>query len=388
MSGMRVAINAFFWGQTTTGSGQYLHHLVQALRRVRPDIALILLGDTAATRRAHTMPPPNDVGWRHVPTPFDTLHANLAKLWFEQVGAPRAALAVQADLYHVPYFAPPWRAPLPVIATIHDLIPLLLPAYRGSPLVRLYTALVARAARRTPAILADSEATRRDILMHLRLPPTRVHTVYLATDIQPPAVEAIAAIRARYALPEPYALYLGGFDVRKRVPLLMRALAHTTGDWSLVVAGRLPRQDTPFTPDPRRVAEEAGVADRVHFCGFVPDEEKAALIGGARFFVFPSIYEGFGLPVLEALTCGVPVITTNASSLPEIAGQAGLIVPPDDERQLANALDRLMHDDTLHARLATAARQHAACFAWEKTAHETAQVYAMLTKETERSPVL
>lgn len=385
---MRVAINAFFWGQTTTGSGQYLHHLVQALRHARPDIALILLGDTAATRRAHTMPPPNDVGWRHVPTPFDTLHPHLAKVWFEQVGAPRAAQNVQADIYHVPYFAPPLQAALPVVATVHDLIPLLLPAYRGNVLVRLYTALVARAARRTPCLLADSEATRRDILTHLRVPAARVHTVYLATDIQPPTADAIAAVRERYALPATYALYLGGFDVRKRVPLLIRALARTTGDWPLVVAGRLPREDTPFTPDPRRIAEQVGVAHRVHFCGFVPDDEKAALIGGARLFVFPSIYEGFGLPVLEALACGVPVITTNASSLPEVADHAGLLVPPDDETQLAAALDRLMNDDTLHAQLATAARQHAARFSWEKTAHETARVYAMLAKETPPSPTL
>ncbi|WP_054491865.1 glycosyltransferase family 4 protein, partial [Ardenticatena maritima] len=313
--------------------------------------------------------------------PFDTLHPHLAKVWFEQVGAPRAAQAVQADVYHVPYFAPPLQAPLPVVATVHDLIPLLLPAYRGNWLVRLYTALVAHAARRTPRLLADSEATRRDILTHLRVPAERVQTVYLATDIQPPTPDAVAAVRTRYALPESYALYLGGFDVRKRVPLLIRALARTSGDWTLVIAGRLPQSDTDFTPDPRRVAETLGVAHRLHFCGFVPDEEKPALIGGARLFVFPSVYEGFGLPVLEALACGVPVITTTASSLPEVAGNAGVLVPPDDETSLAQALDRLMQDDALHAQLAAEAVRQAARFSWNATARATAHVYETLTTQ-------
>ncbi|MGH2541689.1 MAG: glycosyltransferase family 4 protein [Ardenticatenaceae bacterium] len=375
---MHIAISAHFWGQSTTGSGQYLHRLAETIRRQAQRGHLTLILDAFAAVRA---PLPEGVTWHVGRTPFDRLHPDLAKLWFEQVTAPRAAAALRADLFHVPYFAPPLRPTMRTVVTIHDLIPLILPPYRGNPLVRSYTALVARAARRSDHILADSHASRRDILRLLDVAPARVTTVYLAADerFRPQSPSAIAAVRQRYNLPEHFALYLGGFDVRKNVPLLLEALARSRAKWPLVIAGRLPSSDTVFAPDPRRLTAELGLQARVCFIGGIEEEEKPALLGAASLFVFPSAYEGFGLPLLEAMACGIPTLTTTASSLPELAGDAAALVPPNDIGALRDAMNRLMAEPDARATLAARGPAQAAHFSWERCAAETMAVYETVT---------
>jgi glycosyltransferase involved in cell wall biosynthesis len=254
-----------------------------------------------------------------VPVSLPPLPENLAKVWWEQVVAPRAAQRLGADVYFVPYWAPPVWRPLPVVVTIHDLIPLLLPAYRGRLLQRIYTQLVCWAARRATAILTVSDAAARDIVAHLRVEAARVHVVHHGPN-QEGSVTVDAAhlqrVRARYALPERFFLYLGGFDVRKNVQAVIEGYARFRargGDPAvkLVLAGALPAQDTPFFPDPRRLAQEAGCAADVHCCGWVEEEDKPALYALATAFVFPSLYEGFGMMILEAMQAGTPVITSN-----------------------------------------------------------------------------
>ncbi|MBA3534589.1 MAG: glycosyltransferase family 4 protein [Ardenticatenales bacterium] len=371
---MHIALTAPFWGQPTTGSGQYLHRLVEELRQQDSSLRLTLIADADAARRA---PPPEGVSWHVARTPLDDRSPNLAKLWFEQVAAPRAARAVGADLLHVPYFAPPLSHTMPLVVTIHDLIPMLLPAYRGSALVRGYTALAARAARRADVILADSHASHRDILRHLRVEPARVYTVYLAADecFAPQSAEAIAAVRRKYALPEHFALYLGGFDVRKNVPRLLKALAQSDGEWPLVLAGKLPGQDSAFFPDPRRLVAQWGLDERVIFTGWIEEEEKPALLAAADLFVFPSAYEGFGLPILEAMACGTATLTTNVSSLPELAGDAAALVPPNDVPALAQAMTHLMRDEAARRELAAHGPGQAARFSWARCAAETLESY-------------
>lgn len=371
---MHIAISAHFWGQPTTGSGQYLHRLVESFQKHHPSLRLTLIADARAAQRAE---PPEGAGWLVAPTPFDGKQPALAKLWFEQVAVPRAAQQVGADLLHVPYFASPLRSTLPVVVTVHDLIPMLLPAYRGNGLVRGYTALVARAARRATRILADSEASRRDILRLLRVAPGRVRTVYLAAEerFRPPPAADVAAVRARLTLPEGFALYLGGFDIRKNVPLLLEAVAASTGRWPLVLAGQLPREDRPFSPDPRPLVARLGLEERVRFTGWVEEAEKPALLGAASLFVFPSAYEGFGLPILEAMACGTATLTTNVSSLPELAGDGAALVPPNDGAALQASLDRLMGDETARAALAARGPAQAARFSWRRCATETLTAY-------------
>jgi glycosyltransferase involved in cell wall biosynthesis len=307
---MRIAVNGWFAGSLATGSGQYLDALLQRLPRAGGQHEWILV--TPSEPQAEAPPP-----WRPVTAeaPPLRLGSDLAKLWFEQVGFPRACRKAAADVAFVPYWGSPWRSPCPVVVTVHDLIPLLLPQYRGGPLQRAYTALVARTARRAAAVLTDSQASRDDIITHLGIPAGRVHAVHLAAGeryapVKDPA--ELARVRGRYGLPEgPFLLYLGGFDVRKNVERTLQAFGRAGEALAaagrpaplLVVAGKLPDADTPFTPDPRRIADGLGIGARVRWTGPVEEADKPALYTLATGFVFASVYEGFGLPVLEAMAC-------------------------------------------------------------------------------------
>ncbi len=359
---MKVAINAWFADQPATGSGQYTARLLVALRAAAPEWEFVAVSPSAPSLARRV------------------LGENLYKVGFEQWGFPRAARRVGADVAHVPYWGGPLRCGVPVVVTIHDLIPLLLPAYRGDWRVQAYMRLVAASARRAAVVLTDSEASRRDILEHLRLAPDRVRTVYLAADeaYRPQLPDAVDAVRRRLGLPPRYVLYFGGFDVRKNLRAVFAAFAEAAShvpDVGLVVAGRLPARDTAFTPDPRRLADEAGVADRTVFVGWVDEADKPALYAGAEAFLFPSRYEGFGLPPLEAMACGTPVIASRAASLPEIVGDGGLLYDADDVAGMAAGLAAVLTDATRRAALAEKALAQARRFSWAWTAQETLRAY-------------
>ncbi|MCX6032285.1 MAG: glycosyltransferase family 1 protein [Chloroflexi bacterium] len=362
---MRILINGWFSDQLATGSGQYLSALAEWLPRVSSGHEFILVrsgrrgageqgggGESQNAKRktqtANSKQQIADASTEHairstqyairhsnVRTPFDGLNANLAKLWFEQIAFPRACRRLRADVAFVPYWGAAAWSPCPVVVTIHDLIPLLLPLYRGGPLQRGYTALVSLTARRAAAVLTDSEASKRDIVQRLRISPERVYAIPLAANsryrpVTDPA--ELARVAARYRLPEgPFLLYVGGFDARKNLGRMVEAFAKlaqrqianrksqiATDDQpltpdpclltpdsclKLVIAGKLPEADTAFAPDPRRVAAALGVEERVHFTGWVDETDKPALYSMALGTVFASEYEGFGLPVLEAMAC-------------------------------------------------------------------------------------
>ncbi len=307
---MRVVVNGWFRDRLTTGSGQYLAALREWLPRVRPEHEFVIVqraGQPAGTS--------DGIRWVTATTPFERAGENLAKLWFEQVSFPAACRRLQADVAFVPYWAAPGWSPCPVVVTVHDLIPLLLPAYRGGPLQRGYTWLVSRTVRRAAAVLADSEASRQDVMRHLRISPERVHAVHLAADPRFCRVTdeaTLRRVRERYDLPgEPFLLYLGGFDVRKNLPRTLEAYARLVKRLNaeardvprLVIAGRLPATDTAFAPDPRPIVARLALADYVHLTGWVDEADKPALYTLAAGTLFVSEYEGFGLPVLEAMAC-------------------------------------------------------------------------------------
>jgi len=348
-----------------------------------------------AQPHATNVPVPESVRVEMVRTPFDRHWENLAKVWYEQVALPRAAREDRVDVLHVPYWGSAlWRRVLTVV-TVHDLIPMLLLAYRGGPLVRTYTRLVAEGARRAEMVLTDSRASRRDIRRYLKVPRPRVRAVPLAVDGMYHRItdEArLTYVREKYRLPERFFLYLGGFDQRKNVTTLIQAYATAVlalgqevsegeratkdeADVALVVAGRLPTRDTRFFPDPRKIVRAFGIEDHVHFIGWVDEEDKPSLYTLAKALVFPSLYEGFGLPVLEAMACGTPVIAANAASLPELVGDAGLLVAPRDVEGLAEAMVRILQDTSLRADLSRAAREKALRFTWDEVARATLDAY-------------
>ena len=390
---MRVALNAWFWNSPTTGSGQYTRLLVEHLATVAPDLEIVLIAPKGKIPNPKSQIP--NVQFRLTANRY-RLTSALGKVWFEQVAFPRACARLGANVAHVPYWAPPIRSSIPTVVTIHDLIPLLLREYRGGPLVRLYTALVSMTAPNSALVLTDSEASKRDIVAHLGLPAERARVVYLAADGRyTPDPSLFPGEKPGFAektwFQERYVLYLGGFDVRKNVTTVLQ-----TYRWAgpaigeecpLVIAGRLPERDTSFTPDPRRLAREQGIDERfVRFIGFVDEADKPALYRGAVAFIFPSRYEGFGLPPLEALACGTPVVGSDAASIPEVVGNAGVLLPPDDAEGMASALIQLATDDTFRAELSRRALAQAARFSWERTARETLAAYQDVVAQAAAEP--
>ncbi len=383
---MRIALNGTFFDRPTTGSGQYLHELLAAMVKRAPDHDyIVVVPETDVTaRELHALAQfsprvffyPESVG-------LARFSKNLAKLAFEQNTFNRAARRERAALAHVPYFAPPFFPATRTVVTIHDLIPLILPEYRGSLLVRAYTRLVALAARRADTIIADSEHSRRDIVNRLGVEPARVKVVYLATHARFQAHiprERIERVRQRYALPEKSLLYLGGFDVRKNVRVLLEAFSllpefYEQG-YRLVLAGVTLGQDSAFFPDPRRIAREIGLPDAAaRMVGWVTEEDKPALYAAAELFLFPSLYEGFGLPPLEAMACGTPVISSDASSLPEIVGAAAMLAGPHSPIAWAEAMRAALNDPARREQMRARGIEQARQFSWERAAEETLAVY-------------
>ncbi|MCB0154099.1 MAG: glycosyltransferase family 4 protein, partial [Anaerolineae bacterium] len=307
---------------------------------------------------------------------------NLAKVWFEQITFPRVCQKLGVDVAHVPYFGSPLAPSVPTVVTIHDLIPMVLPQYRGNVLVRLYTSLVAAAAPQAKLILADSEASKRDILAKLGLPEAQVRVVYLAPapHFQPAeSWSQIAAIQEKYNLPDDFVLYLGGYDVRKNVSALLHAytwVSTALGDqFPLVLAGRLPEKESPLFPDPLRIARELDIEEFIITPGWIAEEDRPLLYAAATVFVYPSRYEGFGLPVLEAMACATPVVTTNASSIPELAGPAAFQLDPHDTKHMAAPIIRLCTEEASVEEMAQRGLDQVANFTWQKTAQQTLLAY-------------
>ena len=382
---MRVSVNAFFLQQPYTGSGQYVCHLLPALTRVAPtlDVVPLLPAPLRGLRADAPLVAPRA---HHVGLPGWLTHADLRKVWWEQVAWMRAGQGRAADVAHAPYFAPPLWAPRPLVVTIHDLIPLILPEYAARPHVRLYNALISLAARRAAQVIADSQATADDIVRRLGIAAHRVHVVPLAAapDMEPLAdgTQRQALLR-RFGLDQPFIFYIGGFDSRKNVPALLRAFhalpAELRERHVLAIAGAAPgkrsARNPRLFPPLRPLAAALGLGDRVRFLGRVTEEEKRALYSAATLFVFPSLYEGFGLDPLEAMACGAPVLASNRSSLPEVVGGGAALVDPTEHAAFTRALAALLDSPRRRAELSKQGSSVAATFSWERTAVMTLEVY-------------
>ncbi len=351
---MRIAFNGWFLRYPHTGTGQYSRRMLEGLQR-SPGIRVLLVEPPARLPRRGIL-------------------LNLLKVWFEQVGFPLACLRPGADVAFVPYFAPPLVGPVPVAVTVHDLIPLLFPEYAYSAWVRLYNRLVSAAVRKAALILTDSRASAADVKRVLGVNGSRIAVVYPGVDESLRRVRdraLLGGVRGRYRLPERFFLYLGGFDRRKNIPLLLDAYARLQrklGEQApaLVMAGKIPARESPALLDPRPLLERMDLGKRVLLTGPVDEADKPAFYTLALAFVYPSLYEGFGLPPLEAMACGCPVLASDASSLPEVVGDAGLLLPPDDPEAWAEAMARVSLTPEFALDLARRGPSRAALFSWDR----------------------
>jgi len=293
----------------------------------------------------------------------------------------------KVDLVHYPYFdlfflTLPLKKPYKTVVTIHDLIPLVFPQFyplglRGKIKFQIQKFSV----KPVSAIITDSENSKKDVVRFLKFPEDKVHVVYLAADeIFKPAKDKdfLEKVRRKYNLPEKFILYVGDVNLHKNLKKLLAAIAKV--NWPLVAVGEaLTNENLIETKELLSEIKKLQIEKKVLRLGFVKEEDLVGIYNLATLLVKPSLYEGFGLPVLEAMSCGLPVASSNASSLPEVGGNAPVYFDPNSESEMTSAIetiikfyekDRAKYDELKMKGIAQAKK-----FFWEKTARETIKIY-------------
>ncbi|HZK67865.1 MAG TPA: glycosyltransferase family 1 protein [Chloroflexota bacterium] len=365
---MRIAVDARLVGYVRGGTSQYTLRLVNALAALRTGDELLVL---------ESLKPGMDASWpasvRRVPL-FTPPHHRL-----EQLALPVELLRLGADLLHSPDFIPPFRRGCASVITVHDLAFLRYP-YLLTPESSRYYGQVARAVVSADQVIAVSHATRQDILEMLPADPEKVTVVHSAAGSQfvPLPPEEIEKKRRELGLPDRFVLFVGTLEPRKNLPVLLEAFA---GIWRahrvplVVVGGKGWLYEEIF-----RARDRLGLTQEVCFAGPVPADQLLYYYNSATCLVMPSLYEGFGMPVLEAMACGIPVVVSDVSSLPEVVGDAGIRVAPENPEAWEAALVQLIGDSEMRADLGARGLRRAGGFSWEKTAVETLSVYHRAVK--------
>jgi glycosyltransferase involved in cell wall biosynthesis len=377
VSGVRVGIIghllSFSPGYRQAGVSRYTEHLLQWLPSVAPDLEFVVFAGRAAASEVHDHRLPTSLSWAlsRLPTEYPQ-----ARILWEQAAGPFALRRHQIDVVHGPVNVSPLLTRRPSVVTVHDLAFLIYPEQYPGAKQRYLNLLTRRSVERAEYVISVSANTRVDVLRHYRVHPERVIVIPNGVEPELAPVEGhggIQALRERHRLPEQFILFVGTLQPRKNLVGLLRAYARLkeTLDWPLVVVGAKGWLYAPVFDEARAL----GIADRVIFAGYADQPTLRLWYSAATIFVYPSLYEGFGLPVLEAMGCGTPVVTSATSSLPEVAGDAALTIDPTDAGALAAALDRLIQDAALRSELRQRGLARARQFSWERTARETSDLY-------------
>ncbi len=367
---MRVGIDARLVYYSQAGIGQYILNLVRELARLdREDVFFILQGrkDKALLTEGENF------SRRSLWTPS---HHRL-----EQWTLPLEIGPLGLDILHSPDFIPPFRRNCKSIITIHDLAFLLYPHLLTAESARYY-GQIDQAVRHTDHIIAVSEATKQDAIRLLGVPQSKITVVYEAANPAYLPLEDTKRVQGecaqRYGVSTPFILFVSTIEPRKNLPTLLRAYRRLLDEYKseakLVVVGeRGWLYDQIFT-----LTEKLNLKDEVLYLGRVSVQDLLLLYNAAQLLVHPALYEGFGLPPLEAMACGTPTIVAHVSSLPEVVGDAALLVDPEDECAWTVAIWRVLTDDSLRAELREKGLKRARLFSWEKAARETLGLYRSL----------
>ncbi len=365
---MRFGFDGRYIRDSYPGIGRYTYHLLEALLALESGDEWWVLYDPAALDSRFSLKRLEDrTELTLVPsvTPVRTLA--------EQARLPSLLARLAPDLFHTPFYLYPYLTGIPSVSTVHDIIPLALPSgfsLRSRWIFRLATQLAIWRSRR---IIAVSSFTAGVLDEQFAGAGGKLAVVPEGVDARFRPIERgdVDELRSHYNLPERYYLNVGIDSPHKNLRLLVEAFAPLGSGPSLVLVG---------PPDPRhtgtrRAVEEHGLADRVLFLGAVPEEDLPALYSGAEVFLLPSLQEGFGLPALEAMACGTPVICSDASSLPEVVGDAAVLIDPGDSAGWTAAIKRLSDDAALRERMAQQGLARATSFTWRRAAEATRELY-------------
>jgi glycosyltransferase involved in cell wall biosynthesis len=351
------------------GIGTYIRNLLRQLARIDHDTDYVLLCRESDLDVAAQLGP----NFRGVlePSPNYSLR--------EQLHVPWVLRRERPDVYHAPHYVLPAGVRCRSVVTIHDCIHLMFPQYLPNRAAYAYArASMWAAARRSDCILTVSEASKRDILHFFDVPPEKIVVVYNAIDdhfwVAPPD-EDVARVRERYQLDHDFVLYVGNIKPHKNLVRLIEAFAEFRKDGFDAVKLLIIGDEISKLPALRRAVHRHKLHKHVRFLGYLPDHTLAILYRLATVFVFPSLYEGFGLPPLEAMASGTPVVTSNVSSLPEVAGDAAVLVDPYDVDSIVDGLRRVVGDPELAATLRRRGIERAREFSWARSVEKTRQVY-------------
>lgn len=374
---MHVGVNAqlisLAGSYRNAGVSQYIYQLLTHLR-VAPPIDRITAFVGPAARPA-SLALPEGVAVRRTPLP--TEHPAVRILW-EQLLQPPLLTAQRVDLLHSPVNVLPLLLPAPAVLTVHDLSFLRFPATFSPAKRRYQAALTGFSARRARLVLTDSEHTRRDVIALLGVPAARVRTVYPGvTELyRPQDALAVEEFRGRRGLPERFFVHVGTLQPRKNLERLISAFARFKRASGLPHALMLVGGKGWLYEGLLQHARREAVEGSVHFVGFATAEETPLWYAAAEAMIFPSLYEGFGFPIVEAMACGTPVLSSTASCLPEAAGDAADLFDPFDVDGLAGAMARLANDPERRQELRQRGFVQAARFTWERTARAVLSAYA------------
>ncbi|MDD5555677.1 MAG: glycosyltransferase family 1 protein [bacterium] len=378
---MRICIDARWIGRTIAGIGRYTVYLLRYLSEMdgRNDYVALFRDGAVRDRVCGELGLAGRPRWEIRTVPYGPFSPR------GQILLPRLLRRLGVDLFHSTNFMAPL---LPfggrVAVTIHDIIPLKFPSYaprsKKRRLFPLYRLLMRRIAARADLIIADSACSRADILAHLSPPPSRVRIVPLGVDpkYRPLPAAVRGEVRGALGIRDRLALFAGRADPYKNLSTLVRAAETLNGRGRLHCAVAVAGETDPRYPEVGRYVAARGLGGDVLFLGSQDEEPLIRLYNAADLLAHPSLYEGFGLPPLEAMACGTPVVCSNRSSLPEVVGDAALLVEPEDAGALADAMGRVLTDGALRERMRAAGLERAKMFPWRRTAEETLALYNAL----------
>jgi glycosyltransferase involved in cell wall biosynthesis len=350
-----------------TGIGVYLRHVIDYL--IEQQIDCVLFYDQIP------VPQPNPVA------KIVILPSQRRWLW-EQVLLPRAMQICRLDGYHATWnHGVPLFSLCPAIVTLHDVIPLAWDGYRfGSARQRIaYKLMLQLSLRKARLVLTDSQSSKNDILKFTGLSPKKVRSIYLGVGHPYCPIDDIALIeetKQRYGVQSDYIIYVGGMDPRKNIDGLIKAFAQFRNQLAQEVELVIVGHKNQLYQRLSKLSQSLGLGkDQVVFTGYVPDEHMPALISGATMLVYPSFYEGFGVPVLEGMACGTPVITSSRSATAEIAADAAVLVEPGSVQQICDAIIRLWKDESLRQMYRLKGLQRVQSFSWQRSVEEILEAY-------------